>query len=216
VNGVVVLLVNGANQLEVTNAVTLDLLGTEEADGSLGWLSRALRDFACGDENETVALGLPSEVDNCVFDTVDDLNGDTLLANAEDFEVGGHALLALAVPVDLDAEEVGVGLPVKLGVGDVEQVPGTDDLLGGDSHKTDLGRVAAHLRSPVAEQLLVGLDVGSLGVGGAPLEVHDAFNLDAGLVHKVHTRQLVDADTLAGVHACNVLGVGRPLESGPL
>jgi len=205
VDGVVVLLVNGANQLEVTNAVALDLLGTEEADGSLGWLSGTLGNLASGDQNETVALGFPSEVDNCVFDAVDDLNGHTLLTNAEDFEVGGQALLALAVPVNLDANKVCVGLPVELGIGNVEQVPGTDDLLAGNGHETDLGRVAAQLGSPVAEQLLVGLDIGSLRVRGSPLEVDNTLNLDAGLVHEVHAGQLVDADTLAGVHTCNVL-----------
>lgn len=129
VDGVVVLLVDGADQLEVTNTVALDLLGAEEADGSLGRDSRSRRNLASGNEDETVALGFPREVDDCVLDAINDLNWHALLTNAEDLEVGGQALLALAVSVDLDAEEVGVGLPVKLGVGNVEKVAGTDDFL---------------------------------------------------------------------------------------
>lgn len=129
VDGVVVLLVDGADQLEVANTVALDLLRAEEADGGLGRNSRSRRNLASGDEDETVTLGFPREVDDCVLDAINDLNRYTLLADAEDLKVGGQALLALAVPVDLDAEEVGVGLPVKLGVGNVEKVASTDDLL---------------------------------------------------------------------------------------
>ena len=215
-DSVVVLLVDCADKLEVANTVTLDLLGAEEANGSLGCNSGTRCDLAGSDKNETVTLGLPGEVDDGFLDAVDDLDGDALLSDAENLEVGGKTLLALAVPVDLDADEVGVRLPVELGVGDIEEVPGTDDLLGGNGHETDLSGVAAHFGGPVAEELLVGLDIGPLGGCGRPLEVHDSFDLDAGLVHKVHAGKFVDTHTLARVHACNVVGVGRPLECGPL
>ena len=118
--------------------------------------------------------------------------------------------------VDLDTEVGAVALPVKLCVGNIEQVTGTDDLLGGNAHDTDLCRVATHLRGPVTEELLVGLDTLTVRSSGAPLEVLDLLDLDGDLVEEVHTGQLVDGDTLVGVHASNVLGVGGPLECGPL
>lgn len=118
--------------------------------------------------------------------------------------------------VDLDAQEGAVALPVQLGVRDVEQVTGTDNLLAGHAHQTDLGRVAADFRSPVAEELLVVLDALTVRRGGAPLKVLNLLNLDRDLVEQVHARQLVDRDSLLRSHTGHVLGVGRPLERGPL
>jgi hypothetical protein len=178
VNGVVVLLVDGADKLEVTNLVALCLFRAEEGDGSLGGHGGTNRHLTCGDENETVTLGLPGEVDDGILDGVNDLDGHTLFSDAEDLEVGGHGLLALAVTIDLDTEVGGVALPVKLCVGNVEQVTGTDDLLGGDAHDTDLCGVATHLRGPVTEELLVGLDTLTVGSSGAPFEVLDLVDLD--------------------------------------
>ena len=177
-NGVVVLFVGGADQLEVTNLVALCLFRAEEGDGSLGGYSSANRHLTCGDENETVTLGLPGEVDDGVLDGIDDLNGHTLFSNTENLEVGGHRLLALAVTVDLDTQVGAVALPVKLGIGNVEQITSTDDLLRGNAHDTDLCGVATHLGGPVTEELLVGLDTLTVGSSGAPLEVLDLLDLD--------------------------------------
>lgn len=80
--------------------------------------------------------------------------------------------------VDLDTEIGGVALPVELCVGNVEQVTGTDDLLGGNAHDTDLCGVATHLRGPVTEELLVGLDTLAVGSSGAPFEVLNLLDLD--------------------------------------
>jgi hypothetical protein len=90
VNGVVVLLVGGADQLEVTNLVALCLFRAEERDGSLGGYGGTNRYLTSGDENETVTLGLPGEVDDSVLDGVNNLDRHTLFSNAEDLEVGGH------------------------------------------------------------------------------------------------------------------------------
>lgn len=119
-DGVVVLLVDGSDQLEVTNLIALCLFRAEEGDGSLGRNSSTNRDLTSGDEDEAVTLGLPGEVDDGVLDGIDNLDWHTLLLDAEDLEVGGHGLLALAVTVDLDTEERAVALPVQLGVGNVE------------------------------------------------------------------------------------------------
>ena len=73
---------------------------------------------------------------------------------------------------------------MKLRVGNIEEVSCADDLLGGDAHQSDLGRVAADLGCPVTKQLLVRLDVGSLGVCGRPLKVSDPFDLDGHFVRR--------------------------------
>lgn len=89
-NSVVVLLVHGADKLEVTDLVALCLLRAEEGDGGLRRHGGTDRYLTGSDENETVTLGFPSEVDDSVLDGVDDLNGHTLFSDTEDLEVGGH------------------------------------------------------------------------------------------------------------------------------
>jgi len=90
VDGVVVLLIGGADQLEVTNLVALCLFRAEERNRSLRGHGGTNGDLARSNENETVTLRLPGEVDDGVLDGVNNLDGHTLLSNAEDFEVGGH------------------------------------------------------------------------------------------------------------------------------
>lgn len=87
-DGVVVLLVDGADQLEVTNLIALDLLGAEEGNRCLGRDGGTDGHLAGGDEDKTVTLGLPGKVDNSVLDGINNLDGHTLLLDAEDFEVG--------------------------------------------------------------------------------------------------------------------------------
>jgi hypothetical protein len=215
VDGVAVLLVDCADVTEVTGGTTLELLRGEEGNSGLGGNGGLDDNLAGCDEHEAVALGFPGKVDNGILDGVDDLDGDTLLTNTEDLEVGGKRLLRLGVAVDLDANVGGLGLPVQLAVGDVEEVTGTDNLLGGDGHQTDLCGVAAELRSPVAEELLVSLDTLALGCSGGPLEVGNTLNLDGGLVQQVHPGQLVDGDGLALGQTGDILVVGRPLECRP-
>jgi hypothetical protein len=122
------LLIDSAHQLEVTGCVTL-LLRCEERDGSLRANGGALWCLAVCDSNESGSIGLPGKVNDGILQAVNNLNGNTLLANAENLQVGGHGLLGLGVTVDLDADVGTLGLPVQLDIGNVEQVTGTDNLL---------------------------------------------------------------------------------------
>ena len=215
VDGVAVLLLDGADVLEVADAGALDLLRAEEGDGRLGRHGGRHDDLGRGDKDEAVALGLPGEVDDSVLDRVDHLDRHALLPHAEDFQVRRERLLRLGVPVHLDADVGALRLPVELGVGDVEEVPRPNDLLGRDAHEPHLGRVAADFGRPEAEELLVRLDRVPLREGGRPLKVHDALDLDGRLVHEGHLGELVDGYRLAFQHAGDEPVVGRPLESGP-
>lgn len=168
--------------LEVAHGRALGLLRAEEGDRGLGrdrcW-PRRLR--GC-DDDKPVALGLPGKVDDGVLDGVDDLDRYPLFLDSEDLQGGSLRLLRLGMPIDLDGEVRGVGLPVKFGIRDTEEVQGSDDLLGGYAHQPHLRWVAANLGSPVAEELLILLDTFSLGRRGSPLEVHDTVDFDGRLV----------------------------------
>lgn len=202
--------------LEVTGVGTLGLLRAEKGDCRLGGDSCGTDRLGCGNDGETVTLGLPGKVDDGVLDGVDNLDRDTLLLDAEDLEGRGLRLLGLGVTVDLDAEVGALGLPVELSITDTEEVQATDNLLGGDAHEADLGGVAANFGCPEAEELLVRLDSIALDRGGRPVKVHHAVNLDGGLVEQVHAGELIDGNGIAGVQTSAVLVVGRPLESRPL
>ena len=215
VDGVVVLLFERAQVLEVADRVALGLLGAEEGNGCLGCHSRGADGLGCGDDDEAVALGLPGKVDDSILDSVNHLDRHTLLLDAEDLERGRLRLLGLGVPVDLDADVRAVRLPVQLGVRDAEEVEGPHDLLGRDTHQADPGGVAADLGGPEAEELLIRLDAVAAHGGGRPLKVHDAVNLDGRLVEQVHLGELVHRDGGALVQAGDVLVVGGPLEGGP-
>lgn len=89
-NSVVVLLVHSADKLEVSDLVALCLLWAEEGDRGLGRHGGTDGHLTGGDENETVTLRLPGEVDDGVLDGINNLNGDTLFSDTEDLEVGGH------------------------------------------------------------------------------------------------------------------------------
>lgn len=215
VNGVAGLLLNGADNLEVAGRDTL-LFGGEERDGGLGENGGAAGGLAGGDGDETSSVGLPSKVDDGILETVDDFDGDTLLAHTENLQVGGHGLLGLGVTVNLDTDVGTLRLPVQLDVRHVEEVTRTDDLLRGNAHQGDTGRVAADFGSPEAEQLFVLLDTLADNGGGGPLEVHNTINLDGSLAQQVHPGELVDRDRLVLQHSRDVLLVSGPLESGPL
>jgi hypothetical protein len=105
---------------------------------------------------------------------------------------------------------------VQLDIGNVEQVTGTDNLLGGHAHHADTGGVAADFGGPEAEQLLVLLDTFAGDGGRRPLEVHNTLNLDGGLAEEVHIGEFVDRDGLALKHTSNILLISGPLEGGPL
>lgn len=208
VNSIAVLLVDSADVTEVTRRTTLELLGSEERDGSLGTNGSVWNDFASGDEHKAVALWFPGKVDDCFFDGINNLDRDALLANTEDLEVGGERLLGLGVAVDLDTNVGSFGLPVQLGIRDVEEISGADNFLCWDRHQTDLGRIAAELRSPVAEKLLICLHAVSFRCSRSPLKIHDTLDLDGGFVEKVHPGQLIDGDGLSLGHTRNKFVVG--------
>lgn len=103
VNTVASLLLNCAHKLEVTGSAAL-LLCSKELDTSLGGSGRTGRVLAGGDSDEAGSIGLPGEVNNGILQVFNNLNGNTLLLNAENLEVGSHGLLGLGVTVDLDTD----------------------------------------------------------------------------------------------------------------
>lgn len=177
VDGVAVLAVRRAHQLEAAQDVAL-LLGGKERHGSLGGHRSTAGSLTSGDDDETVSIGFPGKVNHGVLETVDNLDGHPLLAHPEDFEVGGQRLLGLGVTVDLDTDVGALGLPVQLDIGDVEQIPGSHDFLGRNAHHSHTRGVAAHFRGPEAQQLLVLLHPFALGRRRRPFKVHDSFDLD--------------------------------------
>lgn len=209
------LLLDTPHKFEVAGGAAL-FLRSEERDRSLRGNGDAGGGLAISDNDETGSIGLPSKVDDSVLKTVNNLNGNTLLAHAENLEVGGHGLLGLGVTVDLDTDVGTLGLPVQLHIGDIEQVTGTDNLLGRNTHHSHTSGVAANLGGPEAEELLVLLDTLTADSGGRPLEIAHTFNLDRCTAEQVHVGQLVDGDRLTLEHAGDVLLVRGPLESGPL
>lgn len=177
VDGVAVLPVRRAHQLEVAQKVAL-LLGSKERHSGLGRNGSTAGRLTRGDDDETVSIGFPGKVDHGVLQAVNHFDGHTLFAYPEDFEVGGQRLLRLRVTVDLDTDVGSLGLPVQLDIGDVEEVTGSDDFFGRNAHHTNTSRVAAHFGSPEAQQLLVLLDPLARGRRGRPLKVHRSFDLD--------------------------------------
>lgn len=118
--------------------------------------------------------------------------------------------------VDLDAYIGSVGLPVELGIGNVEKVSGTDNLLGRNRHQSDLSGIASKFGGPVTEKLFVCLDTFTFRCRRSPLKVHNALNLDGSFVKKVHPWCLIDGDLLSLGHTCDVLVIRRPFECRPL
>lgn len=103
VNAVAGLFLNCAHKLEVTGSAAL-LLCSEELDTGLGGSGRTGRVLTGGDSDEAGSIGLPGEVNNGVLQVVNNLNGNTLLLDAENLQVGSHRLLRLGVTVDLDTD----------------------------------------------------------------------------------------------------------------
>lgn len=75
------------------HAGCLGLFWGKERDGCLGQHAGAGDSLACCDDDVAVAFGLPGKVDDRVLETVDDLDGDTLFFDTEDFEVCGERFL---------------------------------------------------------------------------------------------------------------------------
>lgn len=103
VDGVARLLLNGAHKLEVTGRNTL-LLGSEEGNSRLRGSASTAGSLTVRDENETSSIRLPGEVDHGILETVNNLDRNTLLANAENLQVGGHGLLGLGVTIHLHTD----------------------------------------------------------------------------------------------------------------
>ena len=63
-----------------------ELLGRKKRHGSLGRDGGSCRrDLSRGNQDKAVPLGFPSEVDDSVLDSIDNLDGHALLLHAEDF-----------------------------------------------------------------------------------------------------------------------------------
>jgi hypothetical protein len=90
VDGIAVLLVVRADVLEVADASALNLLRAVERHGRLWRDGRGGNGFRGSDDDEAVSLGLPREVDNGVLDSLDDLDRNALLLDAEDLQGGGQ------------------------------------------------------------------------------------------------------------------------------
>lgn len=129
VDGIAVLLVKCAEMLEVAGVGSLGLLWAKEGHGCLGGHCGGSNRLCGADDGETVTLGLPCKVDDCILDSVNNLYGDTLLLDAENLESSGLGLLGLGVTVDLDTEIRGIRLPVELSVANAEQVETSHNLL---------------------------------------------------------------------------------------
>jgi hypothetical protein len=55
------------------------------------------------------------------------------------------------VAVDFDADEGTLTLPVEFRICDVEEIACSNDILAGDGHQTNAGRLRADLGGPVAK-----------------------------------------------------------------
>ena len=89
VDSITVFLLNGSDELEIANTRSLDFLRTEEGYRGLRRHSCCGDDFGSGDQDESVAFRLPSKIDDCVFDRVDDLYGYAFLLDSENLEIRG-------------------------------------------------------------------------------------------------------------------------------
>lgn len=87
IDGIAVLLVNGADVLVVAHSGAFDLLGAEEGYGRFGWDGSGSDHFGGRDEHESVAFRFPGEVNDGIFDRVDDFDGDAFLSHSKDFEI---------------------------------------------------------------------------------------------------------------------------------
>lgn len=101
VDGIAVFPIYRADMFEVSDRCPFGFLGTEEGHGSFGWYSRGdKRCFGGGDKDKPIAFRFPREVDDGIFDRIDDLDWDTLFPNAEDLEVGGQRLFGFRMAID--------------------------------------------------------------------------------------------------------------------
>lgn len=217
VDSVGVLLIVCADVLEVTDgSSSLGLLWAVERDRGLWWDSGGNNWFGGRDGDESVTLWLPSEVDDGILDVLDNLDWDSLLLDAENLKGRGEGLLGLRVTVDLDTQIGSLGLPVHAGISDREEVKSSNDFLRWDGHESDLGWVRADFWSPVAEELLVGLDTITLDSCWGPVEVDNTVNLDRGLLEKVHSWELVYRDGGSWGQSGDILVISGPLECWPL
>lgn len=129
VDGIAGLLVNGTGKAEAAHASALHLLGGKERNRRLRSDARASNSFSRGDQDETVTLRFPSEVDDRIFQAVYNLHGHALLLDTEDLQVRSHGFLRLGVTVNLNADVGTLRLPVQLNVGDVKQVSSSNNFL---------------------------------------------------------------------------------------
>jgi hypothetical protein len=87
-----------------------------EVDGRLDGIPNELARkgrVVARNQSKAVAFRLPSKGGDSVFD-LNDLDGDGLFSDSEDFEVAVSGLLRLGETVNLDAEVVAVVLPMEL------------------------------------------------------------------------------------------------------
>lgn len=82
------------------------------------------------------------------------------------------------MPVNFYTHVCRLRLPMQLCIRHIEKIPSADNLFGRDTRQSDLCRVAANLRGPVAKKLLVGLDALAMGTCWRPLEILHSFDLD--------------------------------------
>ncbi len=70
------------------------------------------------------------------------------------------------MPIHFDAYVGALGLPVELGVCDIEEVSCSHNLFGGYAHEADFGGITADFGCPEAEELLICLYRVPLRKGG--------------------------------------------------
>mmetsp|Transcript_32658 Transcript_32658/g.59214 ORF Transcript_32658/g.59214 Transcript_32658/m.59214 type:complete len:455 (+) Transcript_32658:776-2140(+) len=162
------------------------------------------------DDRAAVTLGLPGERNYGLFGVreLKDIDGDVLLAHAEDFEAHGHGLLRLGLALHQHGQVVTLGMPEHAGGVDVEEGLLTDLTLLRHLEEEDPGGLVALFGGG-------GVD-GHDGVSRTPIELLYIGDLHRGLVQETHSRGLVNRDGVAtdtGEEA--VVFATGPLENGP-
>jgi hypothetical protein len=79
--------------LEIANTCSLNFFWTVERYRGFWGNSSGCNDFSGGDDDKSVSLWLPREVDDGVLDGVYNLHRHTLLSYTEDFQTGSEGLL---------------------------------------------------------------------------------------------------------------------------
>lgn len=74
---------------EIADGVTLLLLRAEEGDSGFRRYGGRHHSLGGSNENKSIAFWFPSEIDDGVFNRIDDFNGHTFFFHAENLQIRG-------------------------------------------------------------------------------------------------------------------------------